>query len=362
MRKEMHPFDLCVLEGTWRQMGEQYGADCAEDILFMRDWWYGLVKYTRNDVTLESAVDSCRERFGQIVANCTPHAREFMEGIATGSGLSYEEILFINSADVFMGGLTDVADIPRLGCTALAIAKDRTADGKTIIAQNMDWHTDARYIILQFNPVKGPRFLGATFTGCCAQMGQSDAGFGFTLNALVADAEPHNGIPMYCLCQEALSQENIVEAMNVVTTSNRSMAFNYLFAHESGLMVDLETTIENFGFLLPEDGFIVHTNHFVTPWLQPKDVTKLFTDTLLRYQRAQNLIRERLGEHTKETVQEILRDHEPDRSCSICLHAPEGVPYYEAYISNASLINIPADKAIYITEQPCENRYTKYSL
>lgn len=362
MKIEMKPFNMYDLSGSWREMGVQYGQDCAKEIASMIDWWKAVVSCGDESYSLDKAVEECVVKYAEPTREFSEDVYEFMLGMAEGSGIPFGKILFLNAANEYMGGLSEIDNEEKpLGCTTLSLDGSRTADGKVIIAQNIDWHTDLETVVLRFNPDNGPRFLGFTFAGNLAQVGISEAGFGLMVNCIVT-AKTQPGVPMYVLTQTILSCSSVGEAMARLSMANRGMAFNYMFANVDGALLDVETTCDDVFGICKEKGYIAHTNHFLTPCMQQYDLGKVFLDTYVRRSSVCDMVEAGGSEHSVETVKEILRNHIGGEHYAVCLTPHKETPFYENYGSVLSAIAVPEDGVVYATEYPCQNEYIEYRL
>lgn len=362
MKIEMKPFNLYDLSGTWREMGVQYGQDCASEIASMVDWWKAVVSMGDESYDLDAAVEECLNRFSDTIKNYSEDVYEFMMGIAEGSGLPFGKVLFLNAANELMGGLAEIgSDNKPLGCTTLSLDKTRVADGKVILAQNIDWHTDLKTVALRCTPDKGPRFLAFTFAGNLPQVGINELGFGLMVNSIVT-SQSKPGVPMYAITQAILSSDSFGSAMTALSMAPRSMSFNYMFANKDGALLDVEATCEDVFGVVKENGCIVHTNHFLTPCMQKEDLGKVFLDTYVRRSAACEMIEAGGNAHSVESVKSVLRNQIGGEYYSVCLTPHEELPFYEAYGSVLSAIAVPEDGIIYATEYPHANEYTEYRL
>lgn len=359
MREDKKPFAMVSVKGSWHDMGFQYGQDCAEEIKYMIKWWTGILEAADPSFKLEEGLKKSADLYQKPIEDFSPRVVEFMKGTAEGAGVSFEEILFENTASDLMGGSTEFADVQ--GCTTFAVEGDRTEFGKTVIAQNVDWHTQIKVVALHMEPDDAPAALTFTYAGNTPQVGISSAGYGLMINSLLCPVHNDN-VVMYTLCTEALFQPHFEAAMETITMAPRSMSFNYCFASEDGSMLDLETRPDDFEVVEKENGIIVHSNHFVTERFKKEDVSKPEVDTFIRRGQATKMLnaKEKLG---LEDMKAVLRDHHGDRSCSICCHPdPRANGYAEEYGSILSAIAVIEDGVIYATEYPCENEYTEYRL
>ncbi len=358
MRTDSKPFPTTRIKGSWKDMGIQYGQDLKKEILFMIDWWERLTTGFVPNFSKEKGLHGAMAMYETPIQEYAPRWLDFMEGAGEGAGVDWREIFWVNVASNLLEG-QDWVKNPTMGCTSFAVEPDRTVDGKTYIGMNLDWTVDVKVVCVHMEPDDAPEVMGFCFAGCLPQLGISSKGFGTMINGLTR-AENQIGVPMNVLCAEALLGKDFEEATTRITLAKRAMSFNHLFAQSDGSILDIEAAPNSFQCLVPEKGRLVHTNHYITEWLQEGDLYKVFTNTFLRLHRAEEL----LDEPEKidlETLKGMLRDHNGTRTCSICSHNVE-VPFAETWASVISVIAIPEDGVMYATEYPCENEYTEYRL
>lgn len=360
MRQEMKPFPLVSVKGSWHDMGVEYGRDCAGEIVHMIGWWDGIMKAADPDFDLNRGMTLGVEKYQAALEKYSPRVVEFMKGIAEGSGVTYEAVMFVNAASELMGGSSELGGGIQ-GCTTFAVESNKAAGGKTILAQNMDWHTELKVVALRMEPDDAPAALTFTFAGNTPQIGISKAGYGLMVNSLLCPVHTR-GVIMYALCTEALFQPNFEAGMEAVTMADRAMAFNYCFANADGSLLDLETRPDDFAPVEKENGIVVHSNHFVTERFQKEDLSKVEVDTFIRRNQATKML-EAVESVTLDDVKSVLRDHHGDKSCAICCHPdPNAESYAEAYGSILSAIAVIEDGIIFASEYPCQNDYTEYRL
>ena len=116
------------------------------------------------------------------------------------------------------------------------------------------------------------------------------AGLGLVTNALVTDADAGEpGLPYHVLLRAVLDCATVTEALKVLQAGPRSSSANYLIAHASGAALDIEAAPGDFTRLyplFPEDGVLLHTNHFLAPRINPVDLALwAMPSTAVRLQR-----------------------------------------------------------------------------
>jgi isopenicillin-N N-acyltransferase-like protein len=142
----------------------------------------------------------------------------------------------------------------------------------------------------------------------------------------------------------------------------RAAGYNHVLAHESGELYSVEVSARRFAILYGEDGFIVHTNNYLSETMQEleREPEELIASRV-RYHRALRLIkREKI--HTIKTLQAIQRDH-VNFSNSICNHAVNvNNPLDREKTVNAIVIDLTTREMHIAWGNPCKNPYHTYHL
>ena len=343
-------------EGSFREMGRQYGEACRNEISYNLNRWYEVCSVTNPGMTAEEF--SARSViFEEPVKNCCPEAYEMILGISEGSGLPVQDIIFINSGYEMGMELEGYA----AGCTSFAAAGRTTADNKTIVGQNMEWHDGFEVTVMKCRPDNAPAFLALTFAGMLAHFGISEAGFGHFGNGVMCMLQ-QTGPTDIVITQKIFLQTDLSNAVRCITTAEAAIAVNHLMAHKDGQIIDVESCPGHNGIILPDDDILVHGNHFNTPSMKQYCVTEKspFADSFVREYRLKRLMEERKGSITPEVMMELLQDHQGYPK-SICRHM--GKLPDEGFHTVSSMVAVPEEGKMWATDgNPCENEYVLYSL
>ena len=354
----MSSFPLIEISGQPFERGRQYGEQTADLIQFNLTGYRRLFQHNAG-LDWADALAQAR-RYLNPIEGYAPHLLEEMRGIATGATVSLNEILALNCRTEI---LSLGAIPPRDECTAIFVAPEATGDGHALLAQNWDWANIMRggMVLLRIEQPGLPTVLTLTEAGMVGKIGFNSAGVGMVTNFLRHDHR-RAGVPFHVILREALNASRLGLAVAAVYTGPRADSGNYLLAHAGGEALDLEATPSDVGFLHPQDGLLVHTNHFLTPRLQAGDVGIVASDhTLLRYGRAVRLLRAQAGQITVETLKSILRDHF-NHPKSICRHPDPGQSEMEHSATLASVIVDLTAAEMYVTAgEPCESEYYQVS-
>jgi isopenicillin-N N-acyltransferase-like protein len=248
-------------------------------------------------------------------------------------------------------------------CTSMAVNEERTADGHVLIAHNEDWlpEDEADVYVLHAKPKDEPPFLAMTYGGLLPNIGFNAAGIAQCCDSVYPN-DSRIGIPRVIVSRAVLSAYTPGEAIGHVLVTHRAAGYNHLLAHDSGELYNVEVSARRFAILSSEDGFVVHTNHYLDPQMQTiESEPDELIGTRIRYFRAQRLLKSS-PLHTVKSLQAIQRDH-INHPNSICNHATEDqLPLDREKTINALVIDLTS-RALHIAwGNPCENQYHTYYL
>jgi isopenicillin-N N-acyltransferase-like protein len=255
-----------------------------------------------------------------------------------------------------------------MGCTSFAACGGATSNGELIIGQNLDmtpaWNE--MLVLLRMKPTKGPHILALTIVGLLGLISLNSAGLALDGNML-AHRELmgfSEGVPHMVWVRKAQSSENIGKAIGAIAIAKKTgVAVNTLLGSQEGDIVDIEVTPDDLGFLYPQKGWIVHSNHFYTDRFKNCDLMgTIYPDSYVRSNRLATLMERHWGKLSVDIMKELLNDHNnyPD---SICRHVDPGAPPKLQMKTVASLISYPKEQKMYIAHgNPCENEYIEYKL
>lgn len=231
---------------------------------------------------------SARERamrYLSVINALNPALIDEMQGLADGSGQSFDAILALNCRTEILppsylngepqlagaalsanraAGIEDWSE-----CTAMAVTAGASADGSAWLAQNWDWIGRQReaLVILKTIDDAGQRITTLTEAGMLAKIGLNESGFALGLNIVrsLQDGESP-GLPVHVLLRHLLScrsVEHARETLAALSAIGFGAASNVPCADASGEAACFEVAPAGWAEQLPENGVVVHTNHFV---------------------------------------------------------------------------------------------------
>lgn len=367
------PCRLIELSGSPHERGIQYGRQASPEIA------RSIAHYGAQIAA--HGVDE--RRLAEIVARYLPTLEEFdprqveeMRGIAAGAGVLFEHIVLVNARTELMQialrpGLRDsLRGMASEGCTGVVVRPEVTRDKQLIHAHNWDWQRECAEsaVILRIRNHDGPDILTFAEAGALARFGFNARGICITGNGLESDRDFRNvGIPLTLIRRKLLEQQYLGIGLQIAYLTPKSGSNNMLISHgPSGLAFDFECAPDETFMIEPQNGLLVHSNH----WQSPVALTKLrecgiaeAPSTLHRNIRAREALAARAGEITYEDVAAAMSD-DFESPWSICYPPRASNPTNPSiYATVATLIMRPAAGEMDVAMLPAlGRRFTRYSL
>jgi isopenicillin-N N-acyltransferase-like protein len=353
---------LVEIAGPPRERGRQYG-EAAREQIERSIAWYGEQFTATASLSWSTILENAR-RWEPLVEPYLPDALEEMRGIAEGSGRSYEEILALNGRGELSAGNPFLQE-ENEGCSSYSILPEAAGDGHAYCGQNWDWRSAIldTVIMLRIEQPGLPTVVMQVEAGQVGRQGASSAGIGLNANGLGARFGSVLGMPQPYIRRKILNSWDMTEALDAVFTSRQALCTNLLISHRDGFAIDLETTPGRHGWGYPQDGVLVHTNHF--RYFVPKQIEGTYRyfspDSLYRAERIEQVLARAPEASTAEAmralVREALSDHFgfPD---SVCNHPNEADPWWDRNETVASsIVDLTTGEYRIAHGNPCENDY-----
>jgi isopenicillin-N N-acyltransferase like protein len=362
----MSEFPRVRVAGPPRERGRQYGeatrdrvrlsVDAYRDVFAAYAGW-DWARVTEEALRYVAPVKAFGERYV-----------EEMRGLAEGAGVAFEDVLAINTRTeiMFAAKARAAGDGGRAPgeCTSFAVLPNASADGHTLVGQNWDWllHSFDTCIVLEVVQDEGPDFVTVVEAGLLAKTGMNSSGIGLCANALVSDSDRGvPGIPFHLLLRGILDAENLSDALTVLQSGYRSSSANYLVAHRDGIAVDVESAPGDFArlfLLFPQGGVLTHTNHFLSPSYDGKDVSLwVMPDSPFRLERIRAAVAAAGPPVSIETFQTALADH-ANYPSGVCCHPDARMAPHDQGATVASILMDLDARRLWVADgQPCTHPY-----
>jgi isopenicillin-N N-acyltransferase-like protein len=353
------PPPLVEVSGTHREMGRQIGEAMRVQVQHSVANARVLIdqSYSTLELTWEGAQIQSR-KYLPFAEERYPHYVDEMRGIADGANLAFDDIVVLN---VMEAVTMDALHLTR--CTSFAVNERLTADGHILAAHNEDWvpEDENDVYVISARPVEEPPFLAMTYGGLLPNVGFNAYGIAQLIDSVYPN-DSRIGIPRLVVSRAVLASRRISGAIGRTLISRRAAGYNHLLIHESGEMYSVEVSARRFNILHGTDGYIVHTNHYLSRTMKEieKDPEELISSRV-RYFRAKRLLREN-ATHTIKSLQGIQKDH-VNLPNSICNHNITGIdPMDRESTISAMVIDLTAREMHIAWGNPCQNAYHTYHL
>jgi isopenicillin-N N-acyltransferase-like protein len=375
----IEPCPLIDVSGPPLERGRQHGRQAAERIRRgVADYSAQLLRSGFGDAELKEAVDG----YLPVIDGFDPHYVTEMRGIAEGAGLPFEQIVLLNARTEILqiasrrernrkrqagrageGGVDDDPD----GCTGVVVLPEATADGRLIHAQNWDWKAGCAdtAIVLRVKRDDGPDYITFTEAGALGRFGFNTAGIAITANYLECERDYSQlGVPLALIRRKVLEQTEYALALRAAYTTAKSASNNIIVSHAQGIAIDFECAPDETFLVHPQQGLLVHANHWQSPVALGKlrDTGVLSTpDSLYRDRRVQQLLAPHRGRITPDHVKGALFDRFAD-PWSVC-RPPRKTLSSNLSATVAMIVMDPAAGTMDVAMLPALNReFTRFTL
>jgi isopenicillin-N N-acyltransferase-like protein len=311
------PCRLIELSGPPHERGLKYGREAAPEIKAGISHYAAQVKgLDLSDADLKRVVDSYLPKIEAF----EPRYVEEMRGIAKGAGVAFHHVVMINARTEVL----KLAGNPKLresllgdpdGCTTIVAQPRATADGRLIHAHNWDWKMESAEasVVLRIRNDDGPDILTFTEAGALGRFGFNALGIAITANYLECERDyTQVGVPLALIRRQVLEQTQYALALRSAYVTPKSASNNICISHSGGgLVFDFECAPDESFDVAPQDGVLIHANH----WQSPVALAKLrekgiwaMPDSLYRERRVRELISPKTGHLTVDDLKSALLD------------------------------------------------------
>jgi isopenicillin-N N-acyltransferase-like protein len=336
---------VLAFTGTPRQIGEAFGESCRAQIAEL---------YRRR---VDNALAQAKEYGGRTVTEatllavsrgCLPASEAYdpdglveLMGIARGANLSTEQIFAMNA-------LTDLRDVLAFGdmkhwpvgeeCSSFIIAKDKTADGKTLCGQTWDLATDNMPFVVGVHrrPEGRPETWSLTTVGCLSLIGLNAEGMAIgTTNIRTIDSRL--GVGYLQIIHKALAAKKLADVERAIVDAPRAGAHYYYAVGEGGAGIAVECTATLAKVTRVDRGYAVHCNHILDEEEKALEASTPMTSSLCRQSRMGELIGGASSPIAAGDAKRFLADHHGGAN-AICRHDYAGIS------SNGSIVIEPESR------------------
>ena len=353
----MRSFELIELSGTPFSIGKTHGERAAAFINNSLKNYKKLFK-TLAGINWPEAQKLARD-FIQPISLCDPEIIEEMQGIASGSGLTLEDVVAINArSELLYSNAPEESE----GCTAVAVMPEKTSSGRLLIGQNWDYTPLAAssLVMLKIKQNSKPDILMMTEAGMVGKIGINSCGLCTGLNALSAPSVP-KGVPVHVALRLLLNGENLTQATAFLEHTPIAGCGNIILGSAYAAL-HIEVGPDDFDVLCPSGGLLIHTNHYLSPRFSryKSSAGSRIVNSYIRQSRM-----ERFFENTEQKIKikdlKYAFSNHDDFPDSICRHPDEKKDPSRQAQTNYSVIFDPEKLEMHLAKgNPCVVPYEIY--
>lgn len=355
---------LVEISGPPRERGRGYGEAARTEIQASAD-------YYRQAFELASGLDWAAVRVAARawrapIGLAAPDLLSEMDGIAEGANLHPDEVLALNArGEIVRSRDSGFGAEPADDCSSFALLPEATGDAHVYCGQNWDWRvgTEPTVVLLRIVQPPKPTIVMQVEAGQIGRQGANSAGIALNANGLDGRFGTPLGLPQPVLRRLILDCDRLRDALQVPFEVHPHLAGNLLVTSREGVAVDLETTPAGHRWGLPEDGVLVHANHY--RYGVPEPIARTYrmsaADSLYRVQvleRGFRAVRDApAAAQVRKLVASTMSDHTgfPD---AVCRHPDDRVPpLRRGKTIAASLVDLTTGEYRVAPGNPCEHDY-----
>lgn len=364
----MESFPCIDLAGSPWERGRLHGAAVPDRVA--RSAALYRAQMQRRGVGQEEQARLARE-FIPVIAEYDNAYLEEMQGIADGAGVTIEDIVTINCRTEMMFGRNagPTPDVEKTdGCTGLVVLPERSANGRLLHAHNWDWREECADtgIVLRIRDTDTADILTFCEAGALARHGFNSAGLAITGNFLMCERDylAPGQAPLALIRRKLLERPSLASAMSELWKKDRYCSNNLMLSHAGGEAVNLECAPDEIFWMLPEDGVLVHANHWISAPARIKlrdEGLRSGPDSLYRQRRVEQSLKSGPRELDMTYLKGVLADEygTPDS----VLRSPKPASYNSISATVATTLMDPGAHAMWIARKPYEGRnFVEYRL
>jgi isopenicillin-N N-acyltransferase-like protein len=353
------PIPIIDVKGSHREIGRQIGEATRPQVEHSIVDAHMMIDQAHAQLGLDwKGANTQARKYLPFAEETYPEYVDEIRGIAEGANVKYDDLVVLNALEAVA---MDALHLTK--CTSLGVDEHHTANKHVLMAHNEDWLPEDEpdgYLVRA--KVDGePPWLAMTYGGLLPNIGLNAEGMGQTCDS-VYPSDIRIGIPRVINSRAVLAATTISEAIRNMTIPLRAAGYNHMLGHVSGELFSVEVSARQFAINYAENGYIVHTNHYLDKEMQMIETDPdTLINTRVRFFRAKRLLCQ-TDRHTHDSLKTILRDHVnfPD---SICNHDMDEIDPRDREKTINSLIMDLNDRTISIAwGSPCKNEYHTYRL
>lgn len=343
-------FDSYCFEGSYREVGRQYGEALKEQI--RANYEGNLEKLISQDKIPENKLREIVEAFYRLCGRYSEGLVEQLKGEGESSGIGDFGAMLLNVSREI--GAIKAERL--MECTSFAVGGSYTVGGKHYSGQNQDMKNGYQNwcSIVTFAVTGKPKIMFMLPAGNLAFTGMNSEGISCNRNFIFGSSWKF-ALPRYFSTRMALENTTLEGVRDTLDKLDYPSSHHSLFADRFGRILSYEFDSQAVGYGMFRDMF-VHTNHFLLPSMlrYEKRSREECANSIARLEYMQKELGANKGAVDVPLLKSLLSSHENAPDC-VCVHDRKGSS------TIASMINCLDDGVMLASKgNPCENGYYEY--
>lgn len=339
-------YKIIKVQGSHSQCGEQVGEAC-------RDQLKEIISQSRNKPPEGSSWEEClKSALPYIAATIQdyPYIVKEIEGCARGVGADSQELFAAAIDELWMKPVittrhcSDVVACPPATTTEIWVGHNNDlSPGQVDLITAVEWKINGKPAMFTVGP-----------GGIFVSVGINEKGISLTGSELNS-TDNKIGIPGAFVARAVLNAGTFDEAVKTALNPNRASSYNNIICTpDLGQAVAIEGSATEYELIYPENGLLVHTNHYLSPKMKKFEGHPNYDSSIERQNRLEKILLTAKRPISKNTILDILRDHGEDGIPSdntICRHSLESETTF------STLFNLTRGSAEIAFGYPCQNEF-----
>jgi isopenicillin-N N-acyltransferase-like protein len=356
----------CIqVKGSAYDVGFEHGKAMAAEI--KKNYHYYMSMWLSGPEKSERALLDKASAFLPYIEGLNPAFIEEMKGVADGADLPLKQIAALNARwELNYTYLPDMLAEAAGGCTAFALTPENTGTKDTYVGQNWDYKPplQGQCLAITIEIPNRPAVFLITEAGIIGHKGFSSSGIGIGVNFIKLGRDAAAlGVPFLIKARHVLEQGSLDNCVAFLKATPSPNSGNMLIASAEGKALDVECSPGGMRVLRPQEGVLVHSNHFQELNKDDTDIgSLLLPDTFGRTARLYAHFHDAAGHVGEEKIEEGLRDH-TGLPNSVCRHEDGNKPPAERWQTLVSFYaNLNTRTIRYTGGPPCQSEYYRKQL
>jgi isopenicillin-N N-acyltransferase-like protein len=332
-----------VVSGSHFECGRQIGVACTDALrLSVEHGRHGLPDGLRWEDYRRAA-----QPYLAATEAAFPWVVDEIRGAAQGAQVDFLD-LFTNSVEELFSSPPDMVG----RCSDFAACAPATTTGHVLLGHNNDLSpaTEDLMVAVEWHLPNQPRLFTVGVGGLHVSVAVNEAKICLTGNELSPNDE-RPGIPRLLLARALMAATTFEEAVAVALHPDRASSYNNLISSATGEVACVEASATDHELIYPQDGWLVHTNHYTHPrMVQYESDFQVIDGSISRYERAYELMDKRNQPVSLDLFKRYLTDHDSSPA-ALCRHAERVKTVFSC------LIDLTAGTVDAVLGSPCQNDF-----